>query len=62
MSHEMFKLARASEKELDLLVAGGAIGAVIMLALLGFLLWRDRGHPGRKANTPRTRRRKSSRR
>lgn len=41
MSHEHFALRNASEEGLNLLMSFGAGSLVLMLALVGFLLWRE---------------------
>jgi uncharacterized iron-regulated membrane protein len=62
MSHEMFRLAKASERELDLIVYGGAAGALIMLLLVGFLAWRGRHKLGKSPRLPKSRAKKPKRR
>ena len=58
----MFRLAKASERELDLLVYGGAVSALIMLLLVGFLVWRDRRKLAKSPRPPRPRTKRSKRR
>ena len=49
MSHELFRVKTASPETLDFLVAYGAVGVLVMLALVGVLVWRGKregtGHP-----------------
>lgn len=42
MSHEHFQLAKASPEALNLIVIGGGIGALLMVALVLLLFWRDK--------------------
>lgn len=62
MAHEMFWLAKASEKELDLIVYGGAGILVIMLLLVGLLVWRDRRRLANSSRPQRPRTKRSKRR
>ena len=58
MGHEMFKIASASERELDVMFYGGVAGVLIMLVFLGVLLWRDRHKIGKRFKRGESRRRK----
>lgn len=63
MSHEHFALRAASPEGLTLLVSFGAASLVLMLALVGFLLWRDRrSGAGKSESRPARRARKVKRR
>lgn len=62
MSHEMFRIAKASERELDLIVYGGAAVVLIMLLLVGFLVWRDRRRLAKSPRPLQSRTKKSKRR
>jgi uncharacterized iron-regulated membrane protein len=63
VTHELFKVQNASHETLGTILVGGAVGALILLALVGFLIWRDkrkgigkpRLRPPRRARKPRRR-------
>ncbi len=42
MAHEMFKIANASQETLSTILVGGGIIALLLAALTGFLIWRDK--------------------
>lgn len=42
MSHEMFKIAGASHETLSIILVGGGFTALCLVALTGFLFWRDK--------------------
>lgn len=51
MSHEMFRLARASEAQLDLIMAGAVFIAVLAA---GFIVWFSRQDKRRRPGADRT--------
>jgi hypothetical protein len=42
MSHEHFQIAKASPEALNVIVIGGGIGALVLISLVLFLIWRDK--------------------
>ena len=64
MSHEHFQIAKASPEALNVIVIGGGIGALVLISLVLFLIWRDKrrglGKPkaGREVRARKPRRRR----
>jgi hypothetical protein len=63
VTHELFKVQSASHETLSTVVVGGAVGALILFAVVFFLIWRDkRKGIGKPRARPPRRARKSRRR